>query len=113
MDHKLRPFWQDSTPEQAFAAPDLISLWLPSVLRRALSLQRCYPSEDVETRLVYGLFKAAYSYRPERCSFTHWLYIKTSGELAGLKKAIQRRERHGIYFQTLDPNQEPVTCQTL
>jgi hypothetical protein len=101
MKRELRPFWRDSTPEQALAAPDLIARHLEIVRQHAGYLARQYPREDVEPRIVYALYKAAYSFRPGTSSFKHWLHVKIAGELTGLKWLQDRKQRYGIHLETL------------
>jgi hypothetical protein len=108
MNRTLRAFWRDSTPEQALAAPILIMRWIDAVQRRAHYLRRKFPSEDVEGRVMYALYKCAYSYRPDRGNFMTWLNIKIAGELCGLRRKQVREEIRGIHFERLAIDQKEM-----
>ena len=96
----LESFWDKCTQAQAQAAPGLIARYLPAARRQAQYLSRRYPREDVEPRVMYALYKAAYSFVPGRAGFVPWLNSKIRGETSMLRKRAAHKQEYGIIIET-------------
>ena len=96
-------FWEPPkcTAEQARMGPDLIARYRAPVLRHAQHIQQHYPGEDVESRIIMGLYKAAYSWTPGPAGFVHWLRKKIRGEMSMIKLRFAYRQQHGITLRYL------------
>ncbi len=96
------PFWETASSEQRDQAAELIARHFAATAAYARYLQLRYPREDVEPRVMYALFKAAYTYRPGSAGFLHWLHIKILGETSVLRTRQAYRDKHGIRIANLD-----------
>jgi len=99
---RLEPFWSTASLEQQDRAPDLIARHFAATAAHSRHLQSRYPREDVEPRVMYALYKAAYTYQPGHAGFVHWLKIKILGETSMLRTRQAYRDRHGIRIANLD-----------
>ncbi len=98
----LAPFWERSSTAQRALAPILIDRHLAATLAHARHLQERYPREDVESRVIYALYKAAYTYQPGTSGFVRWLNFKILGETSVLRKRQAYRDRHSIRIASIE-----------
>ena|SRR5271166_1273468 len=98
----LLPFWLESTPEQVAAAPDLIVTYMRSAMRYVQLASQLYPHEDVEPRVMYGLYKAAYTYKPGKAGFINWLRTKVRGEMSMIRQKHRRQVYNGVHLESLN-----------
>lgn len=100
----LERFWEQCTPQQAADAPGLIARYMGAAQRQARFLSCRYPREDVEPRVMYALYKTAYTYRPGKAGFIPWLNSKIRGETSMLRVRAAYKEKYRIKIERLDPD---------
>lgn len=101
----IAPFWDKCTEEQYKAACDLIERYREAAVRHTRKIQRRYPGEDVEPRVMMGLYKAAFSFDSGKACFLTWLEQKILGECSMLRSRFAYKEKHHIVLKYLDPDE--------
>jgi len=54
---------------------------------------------------MYGLYKAAYTYRPGKAGFIPWLNQQIRGETSMFRSRAAYKARYGIQMSRLDPDE--------
>ena len=95
-------FWERARPDQLARASGLIAEHLTQARDYARWISHRYPGEDVEPRIMMGLYKAAYSWNPGTAKFYWWFKRKARGELWMLTKRRNTRDEQGIHIHRLE-----------
>jgi len=75
----------------------LIRGWTGYVEASARRYDQCYPGADWQGVFTLALYRAAYTFDPSRrVAFQRWLWQCIKGDIAGPKRKVQRRLKHGF-----------------
>src|ERR1035438_5233859 len=74
-------------------AEKLVADYLHAVIRASNFWQPIYPHDDIEHMFVFALYRAAWTWKPERESFYRWWFRKASGAMGRIRKRDARYAR--------------------